>query len=82
MHLVPSWYEWYISKFNTSGQNGVDEMITSRLLSRDTIANQFMEVAEILVHCGGAFCEFTPAPTYLTLTFFVQHDSGWEGISF
>ena len=55
MYLVPSWYEWYISQFNTSGQNGVDEMITTRLLSRDTIANQSKEVAEILVDCEGSF---------------------------
>jgi len=55
IYPVPSWYEWYIIQYNTSGQNGVNEMITTRLLSRDTIANQSTEVAEILVDCEGVF---------------------------
>ena len=55
IYLVPSWYELYTSIYNTSGGNGVDQMITSRLLSRDTIANRSRDVAEILVDCEAAF---------------------------
>ena len=55
LYLVPSWYEWYTSMFNTSGQDGVNGMVTNRLLSRDTVANQSKEVAEILIGCEGGF---------------------------
>ena len=55
LYSVPSWYEWYTSIFNTSGQNGVNGMATNRLLSRDTVANQSKEVAEILIDCEGEF---------------------------
>ncbi|KAL4066264.1 hypothetical protein V8B97DRAFT_1981587 [Scleroderma yunnanense] len=55
IHTFASWYEWYMTFFNTPGQNGGNLMITSRLLSRDTLANQSKHVAEILVNCQGTF---------------------------
>jgi len=53
MSPIPSWYEWYMGQFNISGGTGVDVLIATRLLSRDTTANQSVEVAEILVDCEG-----------------------------
>ncbi|KAL4062009.1 hypothetical protein J3A83DRAFT_4178849 [Scleroderma citrinum] len=55
IYTFASWYEWYMTLFNTPGQNGVNLVITSRLLSRDTLANQSKDVAEILVNCQGGF---------------------------
>ncbi|KIM51123.1 hypothetical protein SCLCIDRAFT_683329 [Scleroderma citrinum Foug A] len=52
---IPSWYEWYSGLFNTSGGNGLNLMITTRLLSRNTTANQSKEIAELLIDCGGQF---------------------------
>ena len=52
---IPSWYEWYSGLFNTSGGNGLNLMITTRLLSRNTTANKFKEIAELLIDCGGQF---------------------------
>lgn len=55
IYPVPSWYEWYTTIFSAPGQNGGNTMLTSRLLSRDTLANQYEDVAEILVDCQGSF---------------------------
>jgi len=55
LYAIPSWYELYTSIYNTSGQNGVNQMLTSRLLSRDTIANRSRDVAEILTDCEAGF---------------------------
>ena len=51
----PSFYAWYKSQFTNARENGANVLITSRLLSRDTIANQSKDVAEILVDCEGSF---------------------------
>ncbi|KAH0838842.1 hypothetical protein J3R83DRAFT_7252 [Lanmaoa asiatica] len=55
MQYFPSWYELYQILFSTSIQNGGNVMFTSRLLSRDTVANNYTEVAEILLECGASF---------------------------
>jgi len=55
IYPLPSWYEWYTTIFSTPGQNGGNTMMTSRLLSRDTLANQYEDVAEILADCQGSF---------------------------
>ena len=53
---VPSWYELYESTFGASAdENGINIMFTSRLLSRDTVATKYAEVAKILVNCSGSF---------------------------
>ncbi|KAL4064183.1 hypothetical protein V8B97DRAFT_2105927 [Scleroderma yunnanense] len=55
IYSFPSWYEWYTYLFNTSGQDGENLMMTSRLLSRDTVASQAKDVAEILFDCQATF---------------------------
>ncbi|KAI6096140.1 hypothetical protein F5141DRAFT_1191117 [Pisolithus sp. B1] len=50
-----SWYEWYTYFFANGGQNGVNMMFTSRLLSRDTLASRYTDVAEILYDCQASF---------------------------
>ena len=55
IYSTSSWYQWYQSIFGAPGQNGVNLMITSRLLSRDTVANRSEDIAEILVNCQGSF---------------------------
>ncbi|KAI5993065.1 hypothetical protein F5J12DRAFT_907354 [Pisolithus orientalis] len=50
-----SWYEWYTYAFGNAGQNGVNIMFTSRFLSRDTLANRYSDVAEILYDCQASF---------------------------
>ena len=67
IYPVPSWYEWYTTIFSAPGQNGGNTMLTSRLLSRDTLANQYEDVAEILVDCQGSFKCVHPALAYLPL---------------
>ncbi|KAI6039145.1 hypothetical protein EDC04DRAFT_3011338, partial [Pisolithus marmoratus] len=49
------WYDWYTFLFGKAGQNGVNIMFTSRLLSRDTLANRYSDVAEILYDCQASF---------------------------
>ena len=52
----PSWYGLYQAVLSPAVLlNGVNVMITSRLLSRDTVANKYAEVAEILISCGAGF---------------------------
>ncbi|KAI6144188.1 hypothetical protein BKA82DRAFT_4175263, partial [Pisolithus tinctorius] len=36
-----AWYTWFKQYFSTGGEDGTNMMITSRLLSRDTLANQY-----------------------------------------
>ncbi|KAI9464375.1 hypothetical protein HD554DRAFT_2281222 [Boletus coccyginus] len=49
-------YELYEYMVSSSGvQNGGNLMYTSRLLSRDTVANNYAGVAEILLNCSGLF---------------------------
>ncbi|KAI6161779.1 hypothetical protein EDD17DRAFT_1582504 [Pisolithus thermaeus] len=50
-----SWYEWYTYFLANAGQNGVNMMLTSRLLSRDTLASRYTDVAEILYDCQASF---------------------------
>ena len=52
---IPSWYEWYNLLFDAPGQNDENAMMTSRLLSRDTLAYRSEDVSEILVDCHGSF---------------------------
>ena len=54
-YYYPSWYELYQSIYSIDGQNGGNIMITSRLLSRDTVANNYAEVAEVLLNCSASF---------------------------
>ncbi|KAF8553169.1 FAD-binding domain-containing protein [Imleria badia] len=50
-----SWYELYQAVLSSIVMNGANIMVTSRLLSRDTVANKYAEVADILINCGGGF---------------------------
>ncbi|KAI6008074.1 hypothetical protein EDC04DRAFT_901990 [Pisolithus marmoratus] len=51
-HTYNSWYELYSYYFNaTSGSAGGNIMLSSRLLSRDTLANRSAEVADLLYDC-------------------------------
>ena len=52
---IPSWYEWYRLLFDTPDQTSENAMMTSRPFSRDTLAYQSEDVAEILVDCHGSF---------------------------
>jgi hypothetical protein len=54
-YYYPSWYELYQTIYSNGGQNGGNLMITSRLLSRDTVANNYAEVAEVLLNCSASF---------------------------
>ena len=51
IYPIASWYDWYLLNYGAPGQNGVNMMITSRLLSRDTLTNRSEDIAEILVNC-------------------------------
>ncbi|KAI6020452.1 hypothetical protein BKA83DRAFT_4302284 [Pisolithus microcarpus] len=55
IYSFSSWYEWYTYIFGSAGQNGANLMLTSRLLSRDTLANRYSDVAEILYDCQASF---------------------------
>ena len=61
-----SYYEFYMSIFNISGGVGGSLMITSRLLSRDTLAKRSQDVAEILVDCQASFKCVDPYFTHLS----------------
>ncbi|KAI6040855.1 hypothetical protein EDC04DRAFT_2566471 [Pisolithus marmoratus] len=50
-----SWYEWYTYLYGQPGQNGVNEMFITRLLSRDVLANRYSDIAEILYDCQALF---------------------------
>ncbi|KAI9461137.1 hypothetical protein HD554DRAFT_2292489 [Boletus coccyginus] len=54
-YYSPSWYELYESLVSSGFQNGGNIMSTSRLLSRDTVANNYAEVAEVLLNCSALF---------------------------
>ena len=53
LYQSPSWYELYAYLSPMGAENGANLMITSRLLSRDTVANKYAEVTEALINCGG-----------------------------
>ena len=55
IQTYPSYYEFSMSLFNTSGGLGGNAMMGSRLLSRDTLAKRSQDVAEILVDCEASF---------------------------
>ncbi|KIJ13625.1 hypothetical protein PAXINDRAFT_116940 [Paxillus involutus ATCC 200175] len=55
MYSVPSWYQLYAGANSTGVQNGANLMFTSRLLSQDTVANKYKEVAQVLIDCGASF---------------------------
>jgi len=62
-YYFPSWYELYSLFSSSSGtQVGFNLMMTSRLLSRDTVANNYAEVAEVLVNCSAAFLYVLRSP--------------------
>ncbi|KAF8838540.1 FAD-binding domain-containing protein [Paxillus ammoniavirescens] len=49
---VPSWYDFFQEVFPIV-LAGANEMVTSRLLSRDTVATEYAAIAEVLIACGG-----------------------------
>ncbi|KAF9236144.1 hypothetical protein BU15DRAFT_77244 [Melanogaster broomeanus] len=55
LYLLPSWYQFYVTFYSGGIQNGKNEMLTSRLLSRDTVAKKSKEVAQVLIDCGANF---------------------------
>ncbi|KAI9572545.1 hypothetical protein HD554DRAFT_2168239 [Boletus coccyginus] len=55
IYYSPSWYELYESLFSSFVENGENLMVTSRLLSRDSIADNYTGVAEVLLNCNGSF---------------------------
>ena len=54
-HYSPSWYELYQTLLSNGVPDGGNIMMTNRLLSRDTVANHYVEVAEVLLNCSGSF---------------------------
>ncbi|KAI5994876.1 hypothetical protein EDC04DRAFT_3148028 [Pisolithus marmoratus] len=50
-----AWFTWVKQSASTTGEDGANMMITSRLLSRDTLVNQYADVAEILYDCQATF---------------------------
>ena len=54
-YYYPSWYEAYQIMSSDAVQNGVNLLMTSRLLSRETVANNYAEVAEVLLNCSAVF---------------------------
>ena len=54
-YYASSWYQLYQALFSGGIQNGGNVMITNQLLLRDTVANKYAEVAEVLINCGGTF---------------------------
>ncbi|KAI9566811.1 hypothetical protein HD554DRAFT_2024697 [Boletus coccyginus] len=53
-YYSPSWYELYLALYGGVQYYG-NVMMTSRLLSRDTVANKYAEVAEVLIDCSAIF---------------------------
>jgi len=52
---VPSWFDFFEEVFATVILTGANVMITSRLLSRDSVATEYVALAELLVTCQGLF---------------------------
>ncbi|KAF9236142.1 hypothetical protein BU15DRAFT_77242 [Melanogaster broomeanus] len=55
IYLFPSWYDLYVAYFSDGIQNGGNVLITSRLLSRDTVAKKSKEIAQLLMDYSAAF---------------------------
>ncbi|KAF8340248.1 hypothetical protein F5887DRAFT_1062652 [Amanita rubescens] len=47
---IPTYYEWYLSFFNTTGQVGTNGELISRLLSREAAEQQPDKVAEVVLN--------------------------------
>lgn len=70
IYYAPSFYELYQFLYGSGVQNGLNLMFTSRLLSRDTVANRYTEVAEVLIDCDASF------------KYVLQPSSIWSGCRF
>ncbi|KIJ13635.1 hypothetical protein PAXINDRAFT_13592 [Paxillus involutus ATCC 200175] len=57
---MPSWYEFYETTLSTGVENGGNIMMSSRLLSQDTVANTSKEVAQALIDSGGKVNQINP----------------------
>ncbi|KIK95398.1 hypothetical protein PAXRUDRAFT_140764 [Paxillus rubicundulus Ve08.2h10] len=55
LYSVPSWYNFFEEVFATVVLTGANVMITSRLLSRDSVATEYAAIAELLITCQGLF---------------------------
>ncbi|KAF8835607.1 FAD-binding domain-containing protein [Paxillus ammoniavirescens] len=55
MSSSSSFYELFEPFFSTGPSGGVNTMFSSRLLSRDTLANKYKEVGQVLIDCGATF---------------------------
>ncbi|KAF9235770.1 hypothetical protein BU15DRAFT_64606 [Melanogaster broomeanus] len=55
IYSFPSWYQAYVTAFSGGTSNGRNMMLTSRLLSRDTVAKTSKEVAQVLIDCAAMF---------------------------
>ncbi|KAF8430460.1 hypothetical protein L210DRAFT_3706065 [Boletus edulis BED1] len=55
LYHAPSWYTLYQLIFSGGVENGQNVMITNRLLSRNSVATKYVELAEILVNCTASF---------------------------
>lgn len=47
---IPTYYEWYLSLFNRTGEVGSNSELISRLLSREAAEQQPEKVAEIVLN--------------------------------
>ena len=65
-YYYPSWYEVYQILSSNAIPSGVNVMITSRLLSRGTVANHYAEVAEVLLNCSAGFAYVLLSPSAWT----------------
>ncbi|KAF8838009.1 FAD-binding domain-containing protein [Paxillus ammoniavirescens] len=52
---VPSWYDFFEEVFATVASGGANTMVTSRLLSRDSVATRYAAIAEVLINCRAIF---------------------------
>jgi hypothetical protein len=54
-YSFPSWYDFYQALISATFLDGANMMITSRLLSRNTVAKKSKEVANALIDCDAGF---------------------------
>ncbi|EGN97606.1 hypothetical protein SERLA73DRAFT_110899 [Serpula lacrymans var. lacrymans S7.3] len=56
-YTVPfdSWYSWYTTLFNTTGQVGGNSQISSRLLPRESFENNYEQLAKTLFALPGGY---------------------------
>ncbi|KIJ63201.1 hypothetical protein HYDPIDRAFT_93112 [Hydnomerulius pinastri MD-312] len=50
-----SWYDWYTEVYSSPGQNGMNRMMASRLLSRDTLENGYQDISKVFFDCGASW---------------------------